>query len=62
MLIIFGGKKLPELAAGLGKGIREFKKATREPDEPPQPKPELNQPQTDTVETKKKEAAGQAAE
>ncbi len=27
-LILFGGKKLPELAKGLGNGIREFKKAT----------------------------------
>jgi sec-independent protein translocase protein TatA len=28
VLILFGGKKLPELAKGLGNGIREFKKAT----------------------------------
>ena len=26
-LILFGGKKLPELAKGLGQGIREFKNA-----------------------------------
>ena len=29
-LLLFGAKKLPELAKGLGQGIKEFKKATRE--------------------------------
>ncbi len=29
ILVFFGSKKIPELAQGLGKGIREFKKATR---------------------------------
>lgn len=28
VLILFGAKKLPELAKGLGQGIKEFKKAT----------------------------------
>ncbi|UWX56839.1 twin-arginine translocase TatA/TatE family subunit [Chlorobaculum sp. MV4-Y] len=27
ILILFGGQKIPELARGLGKGIKEFKKA-----------------------------------
>lgn len=27
ILVLFGGKKLPELAKNLGKGIREFKRA-----------------------------------
>jgi sec-independent protein translocase protein TatA len=30
VLILFGAKKLPELAKGLGQGIKEFKKASRE--------------------------------
>jgi sec-independent protein translocase protein TatA len=29
-LILFGAKKLPELARGLGQGIKEFKKSTRD--------------------------------
>lgn len=28
VLLLFGGKKLPELARGLGKGIRDFKDAS----------------------------------
>ena len=30
ILLIFGGKKLPELARGLGEGIQEFKKASHD--------------------------------
>ncbi len=30
VLLFFGAKKLPELARGLGKGIREFKDASKE--------------------------------
>ncbi|MCE1274710.1 MAG: twin-arginine translocase TatA/TatE family subunit [Chlorobiaceae bacterium] len=30
ILVLFGAKKLPELAQGLGKGIKEFKKAQNE--------------------------------
>jgi sec-independent protein translocase protein TatA len=30
VLVLFGAKKIPELAKGLGTGIKEFKKATRE--------------------------------
>lgn len=51
VILLFGAKRLPELAKGLGKSIREFKKATNEneeeiksaleakPDEPKKPGP-----------------------
>lgn len=32
-LVIFGGKKLPELGSGLGKAIREFKRGTTDSEE-----------------------------
>lgn len=32
LLLLFGGKKIPELMRGLGKGIREFKTAQNEDD------------------------------
>ena len=33
VLIIFGANKLPEIGGGMGKAIRNFKKATSEPEE-----------------------------
>jgi sec-independent protein translocase protein TatA len=33
ILIIFGAGKLPEIGGALGRGIKNFKKATREPNE-----------------------------
>jgi sec-independent protein translocase protein TatA len=32
IIIFFGAKKIPELAQGIGKGIRDFKKAVKEDD------------------------------
>ena len=32
VLLLFGGKKIPELMKGLGGGIKEFKKASKEED------------------------------
>ena len=31
ILLLFGGKKLPELMRGMGKGVKEFKDAMNEP-------------------------------
>ena len=33
VLLLFGGKKIPELMKGLGKGMKEFKNATKEEEE-----------------------------
>lgn len=34
VLLLFGGKKIPELMKGLGKGVKEFKDASKGEDEP----------------------------
>jgi sec-independent protein translocase protein TatA len=33
IVLLFGAKKIPELAKGVGKGIKDFKKAIKEDDE-----------------------------
>ncbi|MDL2313927.1 twin-arginine translocase TatA/TatE family subunit [Desulfovibrio sp. OttesenSCG-928-C14] len=33
VVVLFGAKKLPEIGGGLGKAIKNFRKATTEPDE-----------------------------
>jgi len=33
VVLLFGGKKIPELAKGLGKGIKDFKSAIKDDDE-----------------------------
>ncbi|HET6225306.1 MAG TPA: twin-arginine translocase TatA/TatE family subunit [Bacteroidia bacterium] len=40
VLLLFGGKKIPELMKGLGKGVKEFKDASKGEEEP---KKDLNQ-------------------
>ncbi|MCX8156452.1 MAG: twin-arginine translocase TatA/TatE family subunit [Verrucomicrobiae bacterium] len=54
-LLLFGAKKIPELMKGLGTGIKEFKKASREvqeeinhavESEPPPPPPKKPAPQS----------------
>ena len=51
IVLLFGGKKIPELAKGLGKGIKDFKKAVNEDDEPK----EVATKETKEIEEKKQE-------
>ena len=37
VVLLFGGKKLPEVARGLGEAMREFKKASRDIQDEPKP-------------------------
>jgi sec-independent protein translocase protein TatA len=57
VLILFGGKKIPELAKGLGSGIKNFKKAVKEDDEEiaTASKIEENEKKTDTKSTSSSE-------
>lgn len=41
ILLLFGGRKIPELMRGLGSGIKEFKDATKEDDEKDKKKEEI---------------------
>jgi len=38
VLLLFGGRKIPELMKGLGSGIKEFKNATKEEEDTPKEK------------------------
>ncbi len=42
LLLLFGGKKIPELMGGIGKGMKEFKKSMKE-DESADPKKEVKE-------------------
>ncbi len=44
ILLFFGGKKIPEMFRGVGKGLREFKDAQKDTDEPPANENEVPKP------------------
>jgi sec-independent protein translocase protein TatA len=50
-LLMFGGKKIPELMSGIGKGMKEFKKAVKEEDGTSADAPK----ETPTIDNNKKE-------
>ncbi len=41
VLLLFGGRKIPELMKGLGQGMKEFKKATKDEDKSEEEQPEI---------------------
>ena len=43
ILVIFGAGKLPEIGSGIGKGIKNFKSATKEPPDEISPPEEENE-------------------
>jgi len=52
VLVLFGAKRIPEIAQGLGKGIREFKKSMKDiqgeiesPEQNQKKKPETKKPE-----------------
>jgi len=57
VLLLFGGKKIPELAKGLGKGIKDFKKAVNEDDEPVVEKAKEIEAKTESVAEEAKETS-----
>ncbi len=45
VLVLFGGRKIPEVMKGLGQGVREFKDGMRgDPQQPPQASQPVNPP------------------
>lgn len=53
VLLLFGGKKIPELMRGLGSGLKEFKDASKDETAPKKPetgRPENTNPERPTTE------------
>jgi sec-independent protein translocase protein TatA len=57
ILVIFGAGRLPDIASGLGKGLRDFKKVMQEPDEPVQTEPPEERSEESPSEDDKREEA-----
>ena len=48
-LLLFGGKKLPEMMRGMGRGVKEFKEGMNEPITTPAPDQEVSVSNEDTA-------------
>ena len=58
VVLLFGAKKIPDLAKGMGRGIKDFKKAIKEDEEEPK---EIAKKDTETPETKIEEKKSENA-
>ena len=54
VVLLFGAKKIPDLAKGMGKGIKDFKKAIKEDDEEPKEIAKTEEPKVEAVSEEKK--------
>jgi sec-independent protein translocase protein TatA len=52
IVLLFGGKKIPELMKGIGQGMKEFKKASKLDDEPVNKEPETKDSENKTPDKK----------
>ncbi len=60
VVLLFGAKKIPDLAKGMGKGIKDFKKAIRDDDEEVAKAKEIKQDETKEAVTETKEKVKKA--
>ncbi len=51
IILLFGGKKIPELAKGLGKGIKDFKTAVKDDEKTEEKVAEVKEIKTDAKES-----------
>jgi len=54
VVLLFGGRKIPELMKGIGEGMREFKKASKLDDEPEKKDSDAKDKGSDTKDSEKK--------
>ena len=68
ILLLFGAKKLPELARGLGQAVREFSRAKDDfhneitrPVQDPVPPPRIEEPKSEVAQDRERETQGSSS-
>jgi len=56
VVLLFGAKKIPDLAKGMGRGIKDFKKAIKEDDEEPKEIAKTDEPKVEATKTEEKKS------